>query len=81
MQDRILELCRELCGKELSIDEQLIVSGLLDSYKIMELICGLEKEFEITFLPEEISNLENFSCIISIMKIVNKKIGTSFDAE
>lgn len=73
LKDRILEICNDVCHKELSVDEQLIITGLLDSFKIMELICSLEEEFHIEFLPEEISELDNFSCVNHIINIVVKK--------
>lgn len=73
MKNRIMKICEDLCYKKITPDEQLIMTGLLDSYKIMELICMLEKEFHITLLREEISNVDNFSCVNSIMDLVNKK--------
>lgn len=75
MKEKIQNLCEELCCKEVSMDEQLIVTGLLDSFKIMELICRLEEEFQITFLPEEISELSNFSCVNCIADIICRKEG------
>lgn len=75
MKEKIENICEELCCKEVSMDEQLIVTGLLDSFKIMELICRLEEEFQITFLPEEISELSNFSCVNCIADIICRKTG------
>lgn len=66
MEEKISGICEELCLKKIGWDEELIATGLLDSFRLMELICQLEKEFEITFLPEEISDLDNFSCIKNI---------------
>lgn len=74
MKKKIIEICEALCCKELALDEQLILTGVMDSFKIMELICALEEEFQITFLPEEITELDNFSCINQIVDIVDKKI-------
>lgn len=73
MREKILKICKDLCCKEVAADEQLIITGLLDSYKIMELICSLEGEFQIVFQPEEISELDNFSCVDRIVDIVNHK--------
>lgn len=73
MKERVMELCKDLCCKEISEEEQLILSGLLDSYKIMELICSLEEEFHITFTPEEISNLDYFSCVKHIVELIKIK--------
>lgn len=74
MKERILEICEDLCCKELAADEQLIITGLLDSFKIMELICSLEEEFHIRFIPEEITNLDHFACVDSIVDLVDIKI-------
>lgn len=74
IEQKILKICENLCCKKLSIDEQLIVTGLLDSFKIMELICGMEEEFSITFQPEEMTELENFSCVNNIISMVRDKI-------
>lgn len=63
MKERILEICRELCCREISAEEELIATGLLDSFRLMELICSLEEEFEIAFLPGEIMELDHFSCV------------------
>lgn len=73
MKERIMELCKELCCKEITEDEQLIITGLLDSFKIMELICSLEETFLITFRPEEMTELEHFSCVNHIVDIVENK--------
>lgn len=74
MKEKILKLCEELCCETLTPEEQLITTGLLNSYKIIELICSLEDGFHITFLPEEITKLDNFSCVDHIFGIVKDKI-------
>lgn len=74
MQEKILKICEDLCCRRLLMDEELIKTGLLYSFKIMELICTLEEEFPIVFEPEEISNLEHFSSVNSIGEIVSRKL-------
>lgn len=73
MQERIMKLCEELCCKQVGTEEQLIAEGMLDSFKLMELICSLEEEFGITFVPDEITELDNFSTINSIVEIIKTK--------
>ncbi len=73
MKETIQEMCKKLCCCEIAADEDLIASELLDSFKIMELICSLEDEFHIKFLPDEIQNLNNFSSVNSIFDIVKRK--------
>lgn len=74
MKNKILEICSELCCRELSPDEELIATDILDSFKIMELICSLEEEFDITFLPEEIMDMDHFSCVNRMAAIVDRKV-------
>lgn len=74
MQEKILKICEDLCCRRLLMDEELIKTGLLYSFKIMELICTLEEEFPIVFEPEEISNLEHFSSVNNIVEIVSRKL-------
>lgn len=73
MKERILMICKEISCEDILEDTQLITSGLFDSYMVMELIDSLEKEYEIKFYSEEIMNLDNFSCVNCIFKIVSKK--------
>lgn len=74
MEKKILEICKELCCREISYGEPLITTGILDSYKIMEIMCNLEEEFHITFLPEEISDMENFSTVNNMIALCKRKI-------
>ena len=74
IKEQILEICEELCCKKITSDEELIASRMLDSFKTIELINSLEEEFYIIFEPEEISGLENFSCVNNICHIVQCKL-------
>ncbi len=74
MEEKIIKICEELCCKEIGTDERLIESGIMDSYKIMELICSLEMEFHITLSQKDISDLSNFACVNSISDLISRKI-------
>lgn len=52
-------------GGNLSNDESLLESGILDSAGIFELVVFLEKEFGVTINDEDIvvDNFENIACI------------------
>lgn len=76
MKDKIKDICQNLCCKEIDPEEQLIISGQLDSFNFMKLICRLEEEFHITFLPEEISDLDNFSSVSHIAMVVHRKVSS-----
>lgn len=67
-------MCKYLCGREIGLNQELINSGLLNSFKIMELICQLEEEYNINFSADEIAEVENFSCVNNIVMIMNNKI-------
>lgn len=73
MKERILEICREICKRDISADEELIKTGILNSFYIMELVCRLEEEFHTTFLPEEISELDHFSSVDHMVELIFNK--------
>ncbi|NBK94268.1 acyl carrier protein [bacterium 1XD21-13] len=74
MEKRVLEICEEICCQKISADEQLLEEGLLDSYRIMELVSELETEFKIVFMPKDLMELENFSSLKKIVKLIVEKI-------
>lgn len=71
IRNKVQQICEELCERQLAQEEMLL--ALLDSYKLMDLICKLEDEFEIAFLPQEIADLDHFSCVNSIVELVKSK--------
>lgn len=80
MKGKILNMCENICRKKLEADEQLIITGLFDSSGIIELIANLEDEYQIVFFPEDILNLDNFSCVNNIVNIVKIKLEESWKA-
>ncbi len=71
IRNKIQQICEELCEKQLTQEEMLLT--MMDSYKLMDLICRLEDELQITFLPKEIADLDHFSCMNSIVELVKSK--------
>ena len=59
-------------GKEVTRDEPLLDSGLIDSAGIFELVGFIEKDFNIEVLDEEIVP-DTFETITNIVAYVNKK--------
>ena len=49
MENEIHNFCIKVCCKEVGMQDELIVSGLLNSYDLMELISILEERFSIEF--------------------------------
>ena len=52
-------------------EKNLFEAGLLDSFDMVNLVTGLETEFDIEIEPEDI-DLENFQSISAICKLVQK---------
>ena len=74
MKEEIFKILKKICYKEISVDNNLIVEGIIDSFLILELICELEEVYNITFEPEEIADLNNFSYVENISELIIKKI-------
>lgn len=66
-------LSRHIKNHELSDDENLFTSGLLNSLFAMQLVMFTEKEFQIKIENEDL-DLKNFSTINSLSGFVLKKI-------
>lgn len=73
MREKIWKICETICCREITADEPLIITKILDSFKLMELICSLEEEFHIQFSPEEIMELDHFSCVDHMFNLVSSK--------
>lgn len=56
----------------LTADDNLLISGLIDSLGIIQLVKYVEKENDITIAPGEIT-LKNFKTINAIVNFVEKK--------
>lgn len=73
MKEKIWKLCETICCREIATDEPLIITKILDSFKLMELICSLEEEFHIQFSPEEIMEMDHFSNVDHMVELVSSK--------
>ncbi len=73
MKEKVIKICEEICCTEITMNEQLILTGLVDSYRILEIVSCLEKEFNVVFSSEDITNLTNFSSVESIVNFIQKK--------
>ena len=59
---------------ELTNEISLIDSGMLDSLSIVDVVQGLQKDFDIEIMVEDIT-LENFDTIDLIIKFIEKRLG------
>ena len=70
-------LNRELRGGqsgELADDDDLLLSGIVDSIGVMRLVAFIEETFSVTVPPEDVT-IENFSTIKDIGEYVRGRLG------
>lgn len=65
-----------ISNREVTDDEELIYSGILDSFNVLELIDYIEEYFNIQFKLEELKEISNFSSVNAICSILNKKVNS-----
>ncbi len=63
-------------GKELTDDEDIFASGVVNSLFAMELITFLEGTYSITIENEDLE-LENFSTVDKLVELVERKTASS----
>jgi acyl carrier protein len=66
-------------GKQIAENEDLFVSGVLDSISFTGLLIFLKKKFAVTFDQSELT-LENFASIATISERVEGKLQSRRDA-
>lgn len=71
--DRIKEIIKRHCLKEVQDDDELLKSGLLNSYQLLEVICELEDIYQVELSPEDIGDMENFSSVKSIRELISRE--------
>ncbi len=64
---------RDIETDKLNDNDDILFSGVIDSFQIVELIGFLEAEFNIEFQDDDI-NEENFKTIGNIIELVTAKI-------
>jgi acyl carrier protein len=67
------ELLRD--NKTLSVDDNLLISGLVDSLGVMRLISYVEQHFNIHVPPEDVT-IEHFRSIRVIAEYVDSRVTT-----
>ena len=61
-----------LAGRGIGTDEDLLISGLVDSLGVMRLVTYIEDEFAIPVPPEDVT-IENFATIDTIGAYVERR--------
>lgn len=78
--DEILEKTKNFLSKfikvdDVSIDEDLFATGLLNSLFAMQLVLFVEKEFNCKVENEDL-DLKNFNSINAIVSLIGRKLAT-----
>jgi len=79
--ERIKEIIESHCLKEIGEKDELLKSKLLDSFQLLEVICELEETYGIELSPEEIEDLDHFSSINNIKKLISEKLACMIDPD
>ncbi|MGN0375528.1 MAG: phosphopantetheine-binding protein [Butyrivibrio sp.] len=75
MREKVLNVLYQV-NKEIekNIDKDLLATGLIDSYEIVNLVVELEEAFDIEIDPELVVP-ENFQTVDKIVELINGIIG------
>jgi len=76
MNDKIIAFIKEEISimqlNEIDVHEDLLGSGIVDSLGMMRLVVFLEKEFDVTIAPEDMT-VENFDTVHHISEYLSKR--------
>ena len=61
---------------EIGIDDELLVSGLVDSMNVMRLVSFIKNDFKLDIEAHEVT-IENFSSVRKLTQFLNAKHGSS----
>jgi acyl carrier protein len=78
LTNKLIQLARETSNETISlgVDENILENGILDSPGIINLVCFIEEEYNITIEQEEM-NIDNFESIMSIEKFIENKLNSN----
>ncbi len=72
VEEMIEALIKKQCGEDVSRDKELLVSGVIGSFQLFEMICDLEETFDIRFRQEDLKEISYFSSVKAIMNTIKK---------
>ncbi len=72
LEEAVCALLKKQCGEYVSKDRELLVSGVIGSFQLFELICDLEETFDIRFRQEDLKVMSHFSSVNAIMDTIKK---------
>ena len=71
MESKIKKIMSEIFKEEITEDFSKFTTDKWDSFMQLDLIVRIEQEFNISFTPDEISEISSYKDLI---KVVNEKI-------
>lgn len=72
LEKAVCALLIKQCGECPPKDKELLVSGVIGSFQLFELICELEEAFDIRFRQEDLKDLSHFSSANAIIDMIKK---------
>lgn len=72
LEEMVCEMVKKQCGEYVSKDRELLVSGMIGSFQLFELICDLEEAYDIRFRKEDLKEISHFSSVNAIMDMIKK---------
>lgn len=79
MEERVLKILEEQCEEALDYDgENMMEDGVMDSFTVLDIVNGLEEEFDIEIDADYViaENFRNKEAIIALVKKVLKERGS-----
>lgn len=73
VEEILCRLCKKQCGREVSVEEELLKSGKLKSFQLLDLICDIEEKFGILLDPEDIMEIHNFDSVNAIIHMLEER--------
>lgn len=72
LEEIVCELLKKQCGEDVSKDRELLVSGVIGSFQVFDLVCDLEETFDIRFRQEDLKETSHFSSVNAIIDTLKK---------
>ncbi|HBA68066.1 MAG TPA: hypothetical protein DCZ40_01740 [Lachnospiraceae bacterium] len=72
LENTVCELLKKQCSEYVPKDKELLVSGVIGSFQLFELICELEEAFDIRFHQEDLKEISHFSSVNAITNTIKK---------
>lgn len=72
LEETVCALLKKQCGERVPKDRELLTSGVIGSFQLLELICDLEETFAVQFRQEDLKEMSHFSSVNAIVDMIKK---------